>query len=604
MNLKTDRMIKKALINQRFLNHFAVLFFLFAFTPSFALTVPEPAADADFAYAFYDDAAAAFGESPDGAVYGDDYEAVYGDEDEAADAYYEDEQDFNSLFEDFEDDDFMYIDTSFSWDNKKINSGRFDYRTLNTGDAIRIPLVALSQEKFYAHPFANYVTSRFGLRGNRWHYGTDVKLRTGDTVKCAFDGIVRVIQFDRRGYGHVVVVRHHNGLETLYGHLSKVTVKVNEPIKAGDQVGLGGNTGRSTGPHLHFEIRYYGEPFNPEYIIDFDNYVLRSDTLMLTRDNFEYLTELRRTVYYTVRKGDTLSGIARRHGTTVSNLCGLNGIKSTTVLSVGRSIIVRSGKEAEQQLVAISDNPIPLATIAPTPVATTPAVTADAAVSAPTSVSAAPAILTDVHYTVRKGDTLSSIARHHGMTLNDLCNLNGIKSTAVLHAGRTLVVGRENEAERQAVSDKPAGQPTTAQSAAVSTDAAVSAAPDVAADTDVYHTVRKGDTLGNIAKSYGMTLDDLCNLNGIKSTAVLSVGRRLLVGRGREAERLSAVAQSANAAAVAAYVYYTVRSGDNLSGIAKRYGTTVDNLCGLNGIKSTTVLRVGQKIVVKRVAAA
>ena len=339
-------------------------------------------------------------------------------------------QDFNSLFENLEDVNLMYVDTSFAWDNKKVNAGRFDYRTLEPGSAIRIPLVDSTHDKLYVHPFAGRITSRFGLRGTQWHYGIDVKLAIGDPVKCALDGIVRAIQFDRYGYGNVVVVRHHNGLETLYGHLSKVTVKPNEPIKAGEIVGLGGNTGRSTGSHLHFETRYYGEAFNPEYLADFDDHALKSETLVLTRDNFEYLTELRKTVYYTVKKGDTLSHIAKRHGTTVNNLCRLNGITTKTVLSIGRKLVVRRGTEGEQR--AASVEPAPSTSNAPN--------AKESASSASQTAKTVPPVSSNVYHTVKKGDTLSRIAKRYGTTVNNLCRLNGITTKTVLSIGRKLRV--------------------------------------------------------------------------------------------------------------------------------------------------------------------
>jgi len=282
-----------------------------------------------------------------------DFSLAFAVGDSSAEAQLREEegQDFNSLFEDMAADGFMDVDTSFAWSNHKINSGRFDYKALGPDDTVRIPIVDSSQNKFFAHPFPNYVASRFGLRRYLWHYGMDIKLHTGDTVRSAMDGIVRVIQFERRGYGNVVVVRHHNGLETVYGHLSKVKVSLNQRVKAADMVGLGGNTGRSTGPHLHFETRYFGEPFDPAHMIDFEKYVLKNDTLILTRDNFEYLSEARKIVYHTVRRGETLGGIAKRYGTTVSKLCGLNGITGKTTLSIGRRIVIKNGKTAELEVI-------------------------------------------------------------------------------------------------------------------------------------------------------------------------------------------------------------------------------------------------------------
>jgi len=261
----------------------------------------------------------------------------------------EEGQDFNSLFDDLSDDGIMDIDTSFAWSNNRINSGRFDYKALSESDTIKIPLVDSAQKKFFAPPFANRITSPFGKRRFLWHYGMDIKLDKGDTVRSAFDGMVRVIQYDRRGFGNVVVVRHRNGLETVYGHLFKVLVRPNQYVKASETVGLGGNTGRSTGAHLHFEIRYYGEPIDPRMVIDYDTHTLRSDTLVLTKADFEYLTELRKTVYHIVRRGEGLGSIARRYRTTVNTICKLNGITSKTVLNVGRRLVVRGAKDEPVQ---------------------------------------------------------------------------------------------------------------------------------------------------------------------------------------------------------------------------------------------------------------
>ena len=232
------------------------------------------------------------------------------------------------------------IDT-FAWDNWKINSGHFDSE--NWTDTARIVLVDSSAGRFYVHPFRNVVTSDFGLRRWLWHQGVDIRLAQGDTVRAAFDGIVRVTKRDRRGYGRVVVIRHPYGLETIYGHLSREFVAANAKVKAGDVIGLGGSTGRSTGSHLHFEMRFYGEPFDPNCIIDFAAFTLKSDTLVLTKANFAYLAELRKAKWHTVRKGDTLGQIARNYHTTIRSLCDLNHIAPHTLLQIGRKLLV-SGK--------------------------------------------------------------------------------------------------------------------------------------------------------------------------------------------------------------------------------------------------------------------
>jgi LysM repeat protein len=232
----------------------------------------------------------------------------------------------------------LAIDTA-GWSAEKINVAPFDYRGMC--DTVRIVLRDSLKKRFFVYPDTGPVSSPFGLRRSFWHYGIDIKVRRRDTIKCAFDGMVRVIQNDRHGYGKVVVIRHPDKIETLYGHLSKTLVTANQRIKAGDAVGLGGNSGHSTGTHLHFEIRYRGEPFDPNTVIDFENGTLKSDTLVLSKENFVYLAEARSTVTHVIRKGETLGSIARRHGTTVSKLCSLNGIKPRTILRIGRKIVIR-----------------------------------------------------------------------------------------------------------------------------------------------------------------------------------------------------------------------------------------------------------------------
>ena len=221
----------------------------------------------------------------------------------------------------------------------------------------------------YTSPGYKYVTSEFGGRWGRLHAGIYLKVFIGDTIRSAFDnGVVRISKFNKRGYGYYVVVRHENGLETLYGHMSKILVEEGQHLKAGEPVGLGGSTGRSTGPHLHFELRYLGNPINPRDAIDFNTGKINDRTLVLTKDNFRYQNQKfskkskgrkgtaskgkgkkgkgkaskgssgGKTV--TVRKGDTLGAIARRNGTTVAKLQKLNGLKGT-LIRAGQKLRVR-----------------------------------------------------------------------------------------------------------------------------------------------------------------------------------------------------------------------------------------------------------------------
>lgn len=242
------------------------------------------------------------------------------------------------------------IDTT-GWCTFKINCSNFDYRLLN--DTFNIPLVDSSNGRYFTYPLRNYVTSPFGMRGVFWHSGVDIKVNYRDTIRAAFDGIVRIVKNDRYGYGNVVVIRHLYGIETLYGHLSSAKVKVNQRVKSGDLIGLGGRSGRATGRHLHFEIRFCGEPFNPAYVLDYESYSLKNSILKLSKSNFEYLDEIRSAVYHTVMSGENLSFIAKKYRTTVRKLCVLNNITEKTILKIGRKLIIRKEETPE---VIISKN--------------------------------------------------------------------------------------------------------------------------------------------------------------------------------------------------------------------------------------------------------
>lgn len=182
------------------------------------------------------------------------------------------------------------------------------------------------------------VNDIFGYRPRRrrMHYGLDVKVERGDTIRSAFDGKVRYVSYQRRGYGHYVVIRHPNGLETLYAHLTKSLVAENEVVKAGDPIGLGGNTGRSTGTHLHFETRLLGKALNPALMFDFPNQDVTGDTYVYLKPKKKVYDPSDPDTYYKVRKGDSLGRIASRQGTTVKNLCKLNDITTKTVLRPGQ----------------------------------------------------------------------------------------------------------------------------------------------------------------------------------------------------------------------------------------------------------------------------
>ncbi len=173
------------------------------------------------------------------------------------------------------------------------------------------------------------------------HKGLDIKLNKGDTIRAAFDGVVRYAKYNRGGFGNLVIVRHYNGLETYYGHLSKINVKVNEVLKSGDHLALGGSTGRSRGPHLHFEIRYKDVPLDPLRMIDFDNRKLIANTFPVAKRVFYPNDFAANAQVVRIKSGDTVGKLARKYHTSVKEICAMNKIKPTTTLRIGRPIRVR-----------------------------------------------------------------------------------------------------------------------------------------------------------------------------------------------------------------------------------------------------------------------
>ncbi|WP_245531071.1 M23 family metallopeptidase [Belliella baltica] len=227
-----------------------------------------------------------------------------------------------------------------SWDSQKINI--YDFNPKGFKDTVYVKLY----DQFFGTKWAlpldqTKITSEFGFRRYRWHHGTDLKLNTGDPIYSTFDGIVRIKSYDRNGYGYYVVVRHKNGLETLYGHMSKILVEVGQEVKSGDVLGLGGSTGRSTGPHLHFEVRYQGLSINPTQLFDFSVGRLHSDIYAVTSASFDHVIEAQKSVYHRVRSGENLSIIARKYGTRVSNLTRLNNLTTRSILRVGQNLRIR-----------------------------------------------------------------------------------------------------------------------------------------------------------------------------------------------------------------------------------------------------------------------
>ena len=242
-------------------------------------------------------------------------------------------------------------------------SNKYAHRATELPDSFLINL-----KHFCMPTTSKVITSNFGRRWGRMHKGIDVKVYIGDTIRSAFSGKVRIVKYEANGYGNYVVIRHYNGLETIYGHMSKHLVKENQIVKAGDPIGLGGNTGRSTGSHLHFETRLCGVALNPALMFDFRNQDVTGDTYMFHRDTYENESVLANKArgksagddeavaqetsssksrkqssasssdirYHKVKRGETLSSIAKKRGTTIDKLCKLNHISKRMRIRPGQ----------------------------------------------------------------------------------------------------------------------------------------------------------------------------------------------------------------------------------------------------------------------------
>ncbi len=287
----------------------------------------------------------------------------------------------------FADGTFRYIPTNpyhfmsapayeAHWDTLNL----FAYRGVGLGDLPERIRIEMAESHGFRAPATGRVLSKYGRRSGRDHNGTDIRVDHGQPIFAAFDGVVRYSRWNSGGFGNIVIIRHPNGLETYYSHLSRRAVSAGEWVRAGQVIGYGGRTGRASTNHLHFEMRYSDQSFDPERIIDFERGTLRQRTFALHRDYFSIRS---RTVernadgeydyaetidgedpasvdslatntiaanissepspapepmYHKIRSGDTLLALALSYKTTVTRICELNGISRTTTLRIGRNL--------------------------------------------------------------------------------------------------------------------------------------------------------------------------------------------------------------------------------------------------------------------------
>ena len=254
------------------------------------------------------------------------------------------------------------------WNNK------YAHRATELPDSFRIDL-----RHFCMPTPSRVITSNFGRRWGRMHKGLDIKVYTGDTIRAAFDGKVRMAQYDANGYGNYVVIRHPNGLETLYGHMSRTLVNPDQIVKAGQVIGLGGNTGRSTGSHLHFETRLAGKAIDPALLFDFPNQDIVSD--------------------YYIYRGEKIQKEARTSASALASVANDQNNLERALETAEKKASTNSRRNTSSRKVAQSKAK---------------------------------------SYKVKKGDTLYSIAKKSGMSVKELCKKNGIKQTAKIKPGQTL----------------------------------------------------------------------------------------------------------------------------------------------------------------------
>lgn len=343
------------------------------------------------------------------------------------------------------------------------------------------------------------VISKFGMRRGRMHSGTDIKVYAGDPINAVADGKVRFAKY-YGGYGNIVIIRHHNGLETVYAHLSKILVEVNQDVKKSECIGLGGRTGRATGTHLHFEIRVAGRPVNPESVYNFTTgtvcnigYPKREEMAQADQEQDEKSESVHvdnnRNRVHRVTSGETLFAIAKKYNVSLSSLYQWNDMNKRSRLSIGQKIVVVDPDLNRKEERAKVEKPT------------------DKRAEKVVEKKSEKEEEIPAFHRIKKGETLSALSRNFGVSVGTICRINNIDPDVSLRLGQKIWLKETKESNQRATQKNKASQKEKAGT----------------------HFVEDGDTLAGIARKYAVTIEQLCEWNGIRRTDRLRIGQKIKI---------------------------------------------------------------------------
>ncbi|HBY21000.1 MAG: hypothetical protein A2X12_07675 [Bacteroidetes bacterium GWE2_29_8] len=467
------------------------------------------------------------------------------------------------------------------WDNEVIFRKGFDFPESKDGSLI---VLVSEGDNDFVMPVIGELTSDYGWRWNRMHSGVDLRCKIGDSVLCAFDGVVRYTKFTG-GYGNAIIVRHYNGLETLYAHLTKTIVNPNQYVKAGDLLGYGGRTGRTTTPHLHFETRFLEEAFNPNDIIDIKTKCLKENYVILNKNQFKrfqnidsksFLTEERggklyKKKYYKIRKGDNIKKVAQKNRISVGTLCMYNNLKPSSKLRAGKNLIVAEvciGNTTIDSSLNLSVDTLNTNNNSDAYVKVSNDDVKSNIYEEKTSIK---------YHKIKKGDTFSKIAKIYDVSVESILNENNMRKNKVLNIGQNLrIVTKEN--------------------------IIVSSNINTNQNTNIinYYFVKSGDSFYSIARKKNMSVSQLLKLNNLKENSILKVGKKLIISKEEKLEikeetivnNISLKQKTEKQQNLEQE--YIVKQGDSFFSISKRTGLCIDSLYSYNKLNEHSILQLGQ----------